>query len=693
MADNQARIVLSAVDNTSGVLQKVQAGLGGVGSAATSLRGALSGIGAAGAVTYLTSVVRQTAQAGQEIDRLSTLSNTGAETFQEYAYAAQRFGISQEKLADIFKDTQDKVGDFLQNGGGPLKDFFDNVAPKVGVTADQFRRLSGPDALQLYVNSLQKANLSQSELTFYMEAIASDSAMLLPLLKDNGRAFNELSKEAHDLGVVMDDEAVASAKRFNEELGRLETAATGFGRTVAQPIIQELNNIIEKFREAKREGRSAWSVLFLSPEEMERKNRAAGAFGKGLMQDVEIAKTELAQLESAAFKLSELDPRMIAARKKLADAQAAQSAAGAGRGFVVPEYPAAPDLSTGGSPDPKNPPKPPKPPKSTRTASGSFTGLTYDEQITQRVGKLFEDSDITKAKEYSDTLAKLDELYFSGAISGELYDSALKKFTGSTAKAGESSTDLADQQERLARMIAGTSRAIEQDLQKDLALLDAALAKGAIGIRQHEEAYATRLGLTGPDAKAASRLFGETLHGDVKDALSQAFRDTKNPVEAFGNALYNVVLTRVSSGLANSMADSLLGKEGGGGGLLSGVSDWFSNLLSFDGGGYTGAGSRSGGLDGRGGFMAMLHPNESVIDHTKGQGAAGANVVINVANNGGGEVSATSRTGSDGTVIIDMVVSRAVSAARSSIADDINNRSGEVSRALEGGWGLRPAMA
>ena len=53
------------------------------------------------------------------------------------------------------------------------------------------------------------------------------------------------------------------------------------------------------------------------------------------------------------------------------------------------------------------------------------------------------------------------------------------------------------------------------------------------------------------------------------------------------------------------------------------------NLPSADGGGYTGNGSRSGGLDGKGGFMAMLHPRETVIDHTKGQGAGGDSIVIN----------------------------------------------------------------
>ena len=35
----------------------------------------------------------------------------------------------------------------------------------------------------------------------------------------------------------------------------------------------------------------------------------------------------------------------------------------------------------------------------------------------------------------------------------------------------------------------------------------------------------------------------------------------------------------------------------------------------FDGGGYTGDGARSGGLDGKGGFLSVLHPQETVIDH------------------------------------------------------------------------------
>lgn len=54
--------------------------------------------------------------------------------------------------------------------------------------------------------------------------------------------------------------------------------------------------------------------------------------------------------------------------------------------------------------------------------------------------------------------------------------------------------------------------------------------------------------------------------------------------------------------------------------------------VSFAGGGYTGAGARVGGVDGKGGFPAILHPNETVIDHSAGQGVGDAiSVTFNIS--------------------------------------------------------------
>ena len=63
----------------------------------------------------------------------------------------------------------------------------------------------------------------------------------------------------------------------------------------------------------------------------------------------------------------------------------------------------------------------------------------------------------------------------------------------------------------------------------------------------------------------------------------------------------------------------------------------FPLLGSYEGGGFTGSGSRSGGIDGKGGFPAILHPNETVIDH---QGAMGR---YSAGGGGGGGGSKTIR--------------------------------------------------
>jgi hypothetical protein len=55
-----------------------------------------------------------------------------------------------------------------------------------------------------------------------------------------------------------------------------------------------------------------------------------------------------------------------------------------------------------------------------------------------------------------------------------------------------------------------------------------------------------------------------------------------------------------------------------------------TSIPSGDGGGYTGMGARAGGVDGKGGFPAILHPNETIIDHTKGQGM-GTTVNFNIS--------------------------------------------------------------
>lgn len=205
----------------------------------------------ANAVSNLTSQLSQlfseALRNAREIENMSRLANTTTQEFQEWAFASKSVGVSQEKLGDIMKDVNDKFGDFMQTGGGEMADFFEKIAPKVGVTAKEFQGLSGPQILGKYYDTLQKANVSQAEMTFYMESIANDATLLAPLLANNGEKLKEMAKQAHDLGIILTDEAIQATKEFQGALGLIGSTIKGVVGNILADLAPALKGMADNF--------------------------------------------------------------------------------------------------------------------------------------------------------------------------------------------------------------------------------------------------------------------------------------------------------------------------------------------------------------------------------------------------------------------------------------------------------------
>jgi len=233
-----------------GPLQKAMAkgsrGLNDFGNDATragvkfAKMGAAAAAAAAAVGVAVLALARNAAESAKEVQNLSRVAGISAEEFQKLAIAGDAVGISQEKMADIIKDVNDKFGDFMATGAGPLADFFENIAPAVGVTAEQFARLSGPEALQLYVRSLEQAGVSQQQMTFYMEALASDATALLPVLADNGRALTEIGRQAEATGRILSNEMIAKGAELDRKFAELSSTI----RTQATAAILEYSDEI-----------------------------------------------------------------------------------------------------------------------------------------------------------------------------------------------------------------------------------------------------------------------------------------------------------------------------------------------------------------------------------------------------------------------------------------------------------------
>lgn len=226
------------------------------------------------------------------------------------------------------------------------------------------------------------------------------------------------------------------------------------------------------------------------------------------------------------------------------------------------------------------------------------------------------------------------------------------------------------------------------------------------------------------DSLAKDRYNKETYAMSDMVQRQKAFDDVvKRGFEGMGDALIDFALTGKSSfgDMIESMLLDLVRLEmrmqmmrlyenaggGGSGGILGSLfkmgASYFSGgssaavesvsgvgtgvegfMSSFDGGGFTGSGMRIGGIDGKGGGLAILHPNETVIDHTKGQGM-GSNVSVVIVNNSGAQVTQKESTDNRGNRKVEVVVGDMT-------AGEVQRSGSAVQRGIGSTFGMRPTL-
>lgn len=177
----------------------------------------------------------------------------------------------------------------------------------------------------------------------------------------------------------------------------------------------------------------------------------------------------------------------------------------------------------------------------------------------------------------------------------------------------------------------GMSRAAQRAIEQTRTPLERLNAEQAELLTLKEKGY-----LLDEDYWRAARESVERYEKTIKVAktdTSEAIDQAKRLGDAYANTLGRAFDEGMKFGdLLKKLAFDAIniqfltpGFQKAGNWLGSTVSSIFK---SFDGGGYTGSGSRSGGIDGKGGFLSVLHPNETVLDHTRGQGMGGGATAV-----------------------------------------------------------------
>ena len=484
-------------------------------------------IGGVLSVGALASWVKSASDAAAEIGRLSVLSGTSAEEFQRYAAGAKVAGFEADKLADVLKDVNDKTGEYLATGGGPLKDFFEQIAPKIGLAAEAFRGLSGPQALQLYYDSLEKANVSQAQATFYMEALANDATALIPLLRDNGTEFKRIADEAEALGLILDDKLIRASKEFNENLDRLQGLSRSVAAEIGNAIIPALNDLAEEFLDARRAGLSFLEALAGIGTADPSKSAAQQA--DRVKKEIKSLREELekpALLRSPIAALAG-DGRIAQLEKELKYWEL-RAKSDFDEGFAGPPIPPAGGGGSGGR----------------RSAAGVGGGGSS----ARRPGKSEAEKQYESVERQIKALNTQASTFGLSEKSATLYKLALDGATEAQIKNAEvllteidALEDRSEAQKRLADLLGNTQ--LEKQ-RADMQLLAGAYLEGAISVDEYGDAVGRALGTIKP----------------VTDQVEDQFESLRQSIEGWGRdsaeAIVDFALTGKSS--FSDMVDSML---------------------------------------------------------------------------------------------------------------------------------------
>jgi hypothetical protein len=251
-------IPIRAIDAVSGPMRRITAMLGGArmkGALANVGRGlatvrdwtkkAVLGLGAmavaGGAAMF--AIAKATADRGDALGELAEQIGFGTTALQEYQYAGQIAGVSQETMNTALLGFTKRLGE-AKAGTGSLASFLGKVSPELleQVTAAG----SAEEAFGLYLDAVGGVG-DETKRAALLQAAFGRGASSLGLLATRGAdGIAELRGQAHEFGAVMSEEAIREAGRFDEATINMTAALGGARNMIGAQVMPILSSLMER---------------------------------------------------------------------------------------------------------------------------------------------------------------------------------------------------------------------------------------------------------------------------------------------------------------------------------------------------------------------------------------------------------------------------------------------------------------
>ncbi|WP_394896296.1 phage tail protein [Clostridium paraputrificum] len=220
-----------------GLGEKFVKGIGTVGK-----WGAAVGAAAAAGGAALFGMANKAAGTTDRIDKLSQKIGMSRETFQEFDFICSQSGMSVENLQGGFKTLTKQMDSAMQGGKDATKAFND-----LGLSTKDLANMSREDIFKKSITALQSMENETQKAAIANKIFGRSGSEMMPLLNGAAGSVDEMAKKAHELGLVLNDEAIDSGVVFTDTIDQLKRSFSSIVTKVGvnvMPLIQKFCDLI-----------------------------------------------------------------------------------------------------------------------------------------------------------------------------------------------------------------------------------------------------------------------------------------------------------------------------------------------------------------------------------------------------------------------------------------------------------------
>lgn len=220
---------------------------------------AVTGLGLVVAAVIKTekALISMTKESAAYVDNILTMSQTtgqSAEQLQEFSYATELMDVSMDTLQGSLTKLTNNMQNAI-NGTGDAKSAFEQLG--ISLTNADGSMRSANDVFYDTIDALGEVQNATERDALSMDIFGRSAQDLNPLIIQGSDTLKDYAKEAHDVGYVLDNEALEALGAVDDGFQRLQKTQDAVKNQMAAEFAPYLTEFYEKITKLIKDGGQA----------------------------------------------------------------------------------------------------------------------------------------------------------------------------------------------------------------------------------------------------------------------------------------------------------------------------------------------------------------------------------------------------------------------------------------------------